>query len=49
VRIAPIVKMAKRVSFLIGKDGKIEHVTNNMKADVHLEEMKDAIAKLTTK
>jgi peroxiredoxin Q/BCP len=49
VRMAPIVKMAKRVSFLIGKDGKIAHVTNSMKADVHLDEMKDAIAKLTAK
>lgn len=38
--------MARRVSFLIGKDGKILHVTDNPKADVHLTEMKEAIAKL---
>lgn len=38
--------MAKRVSFLIGKDGKIAHVTDNKDAMVHLSEMKDAIAKL---
>ncbi|MBI5774230.1 MAG: peroxiredoxin [Verrucomicrobia bacterium] len=38
--------MAKRVSFLIGKDGKLAHVTDNKDAMVHLSEMKDAIAKL---
>lgn len=38
--------MARRVSFLIGKDGKIIHVTDNPKADVHLAEMKEAIANL---
>ena len=38
--------MARRVSFLIGKDGKIAHVTDNPSADVHLNEMKDAVAKL---
>ena len=41
--------MARRVSFLIGKDGKIAHVTDNPKAEVHLEEMKDAVAKLAGK
>ena len=41
--------MARRVSFLIGKDGKIVHVTDNPKAEVHLEEMKDAVAGLATK
>jgi thioredoxin-dependent peroxiredoxin len=38
--------MARRVSFLIGKDGTIVHVTDNPKADVHLTEMKAAISKL---
>ena len=37
---------ARRVSFLIGKDGKIAHVTDAPQADVHLSEMKEAIAKL---
>ena len=38
--------ISRRVSFLIGKDGKIAHVTDNPLADVHLTEMKDAVAKL---
>jgi len=38
--------MAKRVSFLIGLDGKIVHVTNTGNPDTHLAEMKDAIAGL---
>ena len=38
--------MAKRVSFLIGLDGKIVHVTDNNAADVQLAEMKAAIAGL---
>ena len=38
--------MAKRVSFLIGMDGKIVHVTNAGNADVHFTEMQDAIAEL---
>jgi peroxiredoxin Q/BCP len=38
--------MAKRVSFLIGLDGKIVHVTNNPKAEAHLDEMKAAAAKI---
>jgi peroxiredoxin Q/BCP len=38
--------MDRRVSFLIGLDGKIAHVTDNPKADVHLSEMKDAVEKL---
>ena len=36
----------KRVSFLIGTDGKIVHVTNAGNPDVHFNEMKDAIAGL---
>ena len=38
--------MAKRVSFLIGLDGKIVHVTNSGNPDTHLAEMKAAIAGL---
>ena len=38
--------VARRVSFLIGLDGKIAHVTDTPSADVHLSEMKDAVAKL---
>lgn len=37
---------ARRVSFLIGKDGKILHVTDSPQADIHLTEMKEAVAKL---
>jgi len=45
----PDKNMANRVSFLIGLDGKIVHVTNTRSADVHLSEMKEAIAKLSVK
>jgi thioredoxin-dependent peroxiredoxin len=38
--------MAKRVSFLIGLDGKIIHVTDAGNPDIHLAEMKAAIAGL---
>lgn len=38
--------MSRRVSFLIGKDGNIVHITDNRDAQVHLDEMKEAIAKL---
>lgn len=38
--------LARRVSFLIDRDGKITHVTDNPSADVHLSEMKEAVAKL---
>src|SRR5271169_7092153 len=38
--------MAKRVSFLIGLDGKIVHVTDSGNPDIHLAEMKAAIASL---
>ena len=37
---------ARRVSFLIGLDGKIVHVTDNKDADVHLTEMQEAIKKV---
>ena len=39
-------KMARRVSFLIGLDGKIIHVTDSRDPDVHLAEMQGAIKKL---
>src|SRR2546425_2264170 len=32
--------MARRVSYLIGLDGKIAHVTDSPSADIHLSEMK---------
>ena len=38
--------MARRVSFLIGLDGKIVHVTDTPSADTHLSEMKEAVEKL---
>ena len=37
---------ARRVSFLIGLDGKIAHVTDSPQADAHLSQMKEAIEKL---
>jgi thioredoxin-dependent peroxiredoxin len=42
----PIINMAKRVSFLIGTDGKIVHVTNASSAQTHFNEMQLAIAGL---
>jgi thioredoxin-dependent peroxiredoxin len=38
--------MTRRVSFLIGLDGKIAHVTDTPSADTHLSEMQEALAKL---
>jgi peroxiredoxin Q/BCP len=38
--------MARRVSFLIGKDGKIVHVTDSGNAETHVTEMKAAVKKL---
>lgn len=42
----PGKNVARRVSFLIGKDGKIAHVTDSPQADIHLSDMKEAVAKL---
>jgi peroxiredoxin Q/BCP len=42
----PDKPMARRVSFLIDKSGKIVHVTDTRDAQVHLDEMKEAIGKL---
>jgi len=39
-------KLARRVSFLIGLDGKIVHVTDALNPDVHFSEMQAAIAGL---
>lgn len=41
-----MMKMSRRVSFLIGKDGKIAHVTDSGKPQVHFDEMKAAIDSL---
>lgn len=49
VRREPGKNMSRRASFLIGLDGKIAHVTDVPSADVHLMEMKDAVAKLGKK
>jgi peroxiredoxin Q/BCP len=38
--------MARRVSFLIDKDGTITHVTDTGNAETHLAEMKEAVGKL---
>ena len=41
--------MARRVSFLIGRDGKVIHVTDSPDSDVHLKEMQEQVAQLPTK
>jgi peroxiredoxin Q/BCP len=46
VRREPGKNIARRASFLIGLDGKISHVTDVPSADVHLAEMREAVAKL---
>lgn len=48
-RKAPDATMARRVSFLIAKDGKISHITDTNSAAVHLKEMQEAIDKLKGK
>lgn len=45
----PVMKISKRVSFLIGLDGKIVHVTAAMNPEVHFDEMQAAIAGLNKK
>src|SRR5262245_9500421 len=49
VRREPGKSMARRASFLIGSDGKIQHVTDTPSADVHLKEMKEAVEKQAKK
>ena len=48
-RMGKDAKMDRRVSFLIGLDGKIVHVTDSKNPDVHLEEMQQAIKNLKSK
>jgi peroxiredoxin Q/BCP len=38
--------IARRASFLIGRDGVVKHVTDNPSADVHLKEMQEAVVRL---
>ncbi len=42
----PVLNLAKRVSFLIGADGKIIHVTDALTTQTHFDEMQAAIGKL---
>jgi peroxiredoxin Q/BCP len=42
-------KMDRRISFLIGMDGRIIHITDSPNPAVHLKEMMTAVAKLTGK
>jgi peroxiredoxin Q/BCP len=42
----PVLNLSKRVSFLIGLDGKIVHVTDAMNPQTHFDEMQSAIADL---
>jgi len=44
-----LFKMAKRVSFLIGTDGKILHVTDAMNPETHFREIQAALAALPKK
>lgn len=43
---APDRPRSRRVSFLVGKDGRIRHVTDSRDAQVHLDELKTAVGKL---
>jgi peroxiredoxin Q/BCP len=43
------VTMDRRISFLIGRDGKIVHITDSPDPAVHLREMQAAIARLQEK
>jgi len=45
-RRSPEAKIARRVSFLIDKQGQIAHITDTNTAPVHLEEMKAAVSEL---
>ena len=46
VRMGGDKKMDRRVSFLIGLDGKIIHVTDSPDPDVHVKELATAMSKL---
>ncbi|HUD45642.1 MAG TPA: peroxiredoxin [Candidatus Baltobacteraceae bacterium] len=49
VRATPNGKMARRVSFLIGLNGRIVHITDSPDPAVHLREMQEAIGHLEEK
>jgi peroxiredoxin Q/BCP len=49
VRMGGGKNMDRRVSFLIGLNGKIVHITDSPSADAHITQMKEAIAKLAKK
>jgi thioredoxin-dependent peroxiredoxin len=49
VRMGSEKKMDRRVSFLIGLNGRIVHITDSPDAAVHLREMREAIAQLEGK
>ncbi len=49
VRMGPDKQMARRVSFLIGLDGRIVHITNSPDPAVHLQEMQAAISEMEGK
>jgi peroxiredoxin Q/BCP len=49
VRMGPDKHMDRRVSFLIGLNGRIVHITDSPDASVHLREMQEAIAQLQGK
>jgi len=42
-------KMDRRISFLIGMDGKIVHITDSPNPAVHLKELADALARMRGK
>jgi peroxiredoxin Q/BCP len=48
-RQAPHEKIDRRISFLIGLDGRIIHITDSPDPQVHLEEMRLAIKRLNAK
>ena len=47
--MGPDEHMARRVSFLIGLDGRIVHITDSPDPAVHLHEMQAAIAQIEGK
>ena len=49
VRMDAKIKMDRRVSFLIGLDGKIIHVTESPNPAVHIKELATALAKVREK
>lgn len=45
----PFLRLAKRVSFLIGTDGRIIHVTDSLSPKVHFQEIQAALDQLAAK